>query len=275
MTEASLDEVRGAFDRIAGTIDQLVVRNPINAWMRQVSLRRIRDSFSAGSCLLDLGCGTCEDAIQLANKGCRVFALDISGEMVEVARKKILSLGLQDRIIVARGRIADLAGALEPCPWKRFDGAYANFSLTYENSLEKIAGALSVVLGPGAQVFCTLPNRTVLSELVLYGVRLRFRGFLWRFHDPLLFDVHGTRLRIRAYSPWQVRRAFAPFFGLEYAIGVPVFLPPVYLREWYDRLGGARELLKHLDILLAGRYPWNRLGEHTLFKFRRRNTHGS
>lgn len=271
MTPRGLDDVQAAFNRVAGTIDEVVLRNPINAWMREVSFRALVNAFPAVGCVLDLGCGTCEDAIRLAKTGRSVFAIDISEQMVEVARRKIAAHGVQDRVVAARGRVLDLPGLLKASPWKQFDGAYANFSLTYEESLEGVAAALVGALRPGARLLCSLPNRTVLSELLLYGSRLRFDGFLWRFEEPLRFNVHGSELHIRAYSTWQVRQAFARWFSLEGLTGVPVFLPPVYLHEWYGRLGGVQTILKGIDRRLARQFPWNRLGEHTLFRFRRRN----
>jgi len=109
----------------------------------------------------------------------------------------------------------------------------------------------------------------VLSEVLIYGCQLRFRDFLWRFAKPLFKDVDGSKLETQAYSPWQVRDAFRGLFRLQGLVGLPTFLPPSYLHSQYSKLGSARELLQFLDLHLACRYPWNRLGEHTLFRYQR------
>ncbi len=264
-----LEDVRSAFDQVAPSMDMVVIANPINAWMRQVNSEEIRRTFKYGGCLLELGCGTGEDAVRLAKVGFRIFAVDISDRMIEKAREKAAAEGVQDRVVLARGRIADLQQLLEKSPWKTFDGAYANFSLTYEPSLKPIAEDLHSVLKPGALVICTLPNRIVLSEALLYGLQLRFRRVLRRFEVPMVIEVQDCPLTIHTYSPWQVARAFEGFFELRGLMGIPVFLPPVYLHGMYKRLGGGQALLRHLDAFLGSRYPWNHLGEHTLFKFQR------
>lgn len=155
-------------------------------------------------------------------------------------------------------------------PWPSFDGGFANFSLTYEEDLAGIAQALATVLKPGAFFICTVQNRIVLSEVLIYGFQLRFSDVLWRLSTPLFKDVHGYEVEIHPRSPWQVREAFGRYFRLRSFIGVPTFLPPAYLHPQYARLGAAQRPVEWLDGRLAARYPWNRLGEHTLFKFQRR-----
>ncbi len=271
MGAGNLERIRAAFDKVAPTFDSVLVRNPINAWMHEVNMNVVHRAFPPGSCLIELGCGSGTDAVDLACRGRKVFALDVSEGMVAQAQAKAALAGVQDRAIFVIGRSADLMDLVRNSRWVPFEGAYANFSLTYEGSLRTIAKALSTVLRPGAVFVCTLPNRIVLSEVLIYGGQLRFRKVLWRFTQPLLKDVHGEMLEIHAYSPWEVRNAFEDQFQLEGMIGLPTFLPPVYLHSQYRRLGKGQRLLQGLDRRLAARFPWNHLGEHTLYKFRRRS----
>lgn len=272
-SSADTEEVRqvaSAFDRVAPSFDGVPGTNPIYAWMHEVNSAALRSTFPSGSCLLDLGCGTGTDAIALAKIGCNVLCLDVSEAMVTRAREKVRSEGLEDRVVVVKARARDLQVALRESPWHSFDGGYANFSLTFEPDLRGVARSLATVLRAGAFFIGTLPNRIVLSEVLLYGSLLRFRDVLWRFEKPLLLNVHGSEMEIEASSPWKVRDAFGPFFRLRELVGLPAFLPPVYLSVHYQRLGAVQAPLKWLDRHLANRYPWNRLGEHTLFKFERR-----
>lgn len=237
--------------------------------MHEVNLRVLFDTFPAGSRLLELGCGTGTAAIELARRGCSVFGLDVSEGMVAQGSRKVRESGLQDHVVLVPGRSEDILHVLDMSPWKEFDGGYANFSLTYVRDLRRLAIDLATILRPGAVFVCTIPNRVVLSEVLIYGLQLRFGRMLWRFATPLLKDVHGSLLEIHAPAPWEVRDSFRGAFRLVAMRGVPTFLPPVYLHSQYARLGGGQKLLSGLDERLAGRFPWNRLGEHTLFVFRR------
>ena len=265
----SLQSVREAFNNTAPSMDTVVVRNPINAWIRQVNSSLLVESFPPGSQLIELGCGTGDEAIMLANHGCRVLALDISDGMVAKAREKVQTMGLEDRIQVQQGRIADLASLVDASPWKSFDGAYASFSLTYEPDLRDICESLFHVLKPGTLLLCTLPNRLVLSEVVIYGAQLRLEKVTWRFKRPLYRQIAGHTLRIHAYSPWEMAALFEGSFELQGLVGLPVFLPPIYLHDFYRRLGKFQTILKQIDSLLAKRFPWNNLGDHTFYRFKR------
>src|SRR5207247_4804737 len=129
------------------------------------------------------------------------------------------------------GRSRDLLELVDRSPWVPFDGAYANFTLTYEANLEPVAEALAKVLRPGAVFVCTLPNRITLSELIIYGLQLRFGKVLWRLARPLLREVDGAMLEIRAYSPQQVRVALRKSFVVEALVALPTFIPTRYLHH--------------------------------------------
>ncbi len=266
MTQKDVSE---AFDQVAPLRDTMVSQNPIGMWMKEVNSVMLHETFSPGSCLIELGCGPGTDAIGLARRGCKVFGIDISPGMVALARENVAEAAVQDQVVITQGSTSNLLEALQYSPWKIFDGAYANFSLTYEKSLGSLAESLYKVLKPGDSFVCTLPNRVALSEVLIYGLQLKFRKVLWRLQNPLIMDVMGHSLEIHVFSPWQVRDAFAGRFYLRGLIGLPVFLPPSYLHLQYRRLGGGRQLLKWMDTHLAKHYPWNRLGDYIIFKLQR------
>lgn len=53
-----------------------------------------------GTTALDVGCGVGHHAVKLAQKGARVYAVDLSAGMVEVARRRVKVAGLEDRVTV-------------------------------------------------------------------------------------------------------------------------------------------------------------------------------
>ncbi len=65
----------------------------------------IRKNRPEAKTILDLGCGTGRHAIQLANKGYNVLGVDISNEMLEVARQSIPDDMAQDKITFDLGDI--------------------------------------------------------------------------------------------------------------------------------------------------------------------------
>ena len=77
----STQAVRRAFDELAPTYDEDFTGSLIGRLQRQAFWRILRGEIDGGT-ILDLGCGTGEDAVRLAKRACRVDALDVSPEMI-------------------------------------------------------------------------------------------------------------------------------------------------------------------------------------------------
>lgn len=267
MTAYDGASLRTAFNRAATVIDAVPQRNPVNAWMRETSRREILAAFPPGAALLEIGCGTGADATFLAERGYRIAALDISDEMVEAARERVRSEGLASRVQLWRGRLSEVAEDLERSAWFPFDGAYANFSLTYEDSLRDLARTVYRLLRPGAPFVFTLPNKLCLSEPLIAMIRLRFRGVVSRLREPQWASVRGLAIRFHSYTPARVRQSLEGFFEPQDTVGVPVFMPPPFLyNPAFERL---RANLEPFDDRLSARFPWRYLGDMTLFRVRR------
>ncbi len=268
MPDENLEAVRRAFDAAAPIFDARYL-NPIAAWTRKRNLAILRETFRVGSRLIELGCGAGEDAVALASEGRSVFGVDLSAAMVDAATRRAARAGLQDRITIVEGRSADLTRLLHEAPWGRFDGAYASFSLFTEDDLHDIARVVGETLPAQTLFVCTIGNRLVLSELVLYGTRLQMGKALVRLRQPRQHNIYGQDVRIREYFPREVMKAFGPYFELKDFTALPAFLPPVYLHAFYSRLGTVRTACEKADTLLAHRFPWRYLGENILYRFRR------
>lgn len=259
--------VRAAFDAVGASIETTAATNPVNGWMRNRSRREALATFPRGSSLLEIGCGTGADASFLAAHGYRIAALDISDRMVDLARERVRSQGLGDQVLLWRGRLADVAHELAGCPWAPFDGAFANFSLTYEDALRPVAEAAHGLVKAGGWFLFTLPNKLCVSEAALALARARWADALGRLREPRWATVRGSRIRVHAYTPAEVRQELRGLFELQGTVGVPVFMPPPSLYDpGFERM---RSHLEAFDNRLAARFPWRVLGDTTLFKFRK------
>src|SRR5712691_9130953 len=84
----ALDSRRGdasaleAYDEIASRYDLVLLENRINAYMRRTSLCELRTTFRPGMRVLDIGCGSGDEAIALAALGVEVVAIDPSQAML-------------------------------------------------------------------------------------------------------------------------------------------------------------------------------------------------
>lgn len=77
---------------------------------RKVKERLVAENVRPGDHVLDIGCGTGTVAILAARAGARVTGFDVSAPMLTVAREKIESLGLDDRIELIEMGISGMDG---------------------------------------------------------------------------------------------------------------------------------------------------------------------
>src|SRR6185295_10016485 len=107
---------------------------------RNLVWREIDSLFHQGERILDIGCGTGEDAAHFAARGVHVYATDASPAMVQVAR---------ERGVAATVCNAEELGRLG----KSFDGAISNFgALNCVGNLPAVAVSLAQLVRPGGSV---------------------------------------------------------------------------------------------------------------------------
>ena len=105
------EQVEQMFDNIAPTYDKLnhiLSFNIDRIWRRRV-MRIIRRSHAQK--IMDVATGTGDLAIAMAKRveGTHILGIDLSEEMLQVARTKIEKLGLQERIEVHKGDAENLS----------------------------------------------------------------------------------------------------------------------------------------------------------------------
>ncbi|HSR33307.1 MAG TPA: methyltransferase domain-containing protein [Anaerolineae bacterium] len=272
MTGPFYQQVAGAFDRAAGNYDDLYGGNRIMAWMRAESLAVLQAAFATdapGGRLLEVGCGTGEEALALSRAGHRIVATDISPAMIELARAKAEASGVGDVtwLVLPAGRLPELVGDYGP---GSFDGAYASFGgLNCEPDLRPVAAALADLLRPGASLVCSIMNRLCAWEIFWGLLHLQpgqaFRRLSGDWVAAGLVAPEG-RLSVptRYYRPGTFARAFAPHFRLRRVRALPVFLPPPYLDALVERHPALLDRLEPVERGLRDRFPFHSLGDHFL-----------
>jgi len=81
--------VEEIFDQLAPDYDQIFTDSLIGRAQRSAVWKVLDRTFLPNDNILELNCGTGEDAIHLANRGVSVFACDTSQEMIARAESRI------------------------------------------------------------------------------------------------------------------------------------------------------------------------------------------
>ena len=259
-----------AYDELADRYDRIPVENRINRLMRRASLARIVSTFPPGSRILEVGCGTGDEALALAARGVQVVAIDASREMIRVARAKADRRGMDGHVEFREGHARDLP-SLRDSLGASFDGGYASFSLAYEPDLTPVALGLHSLLRPGARFLASLPSRLCLVEF-LVALGSGHPAVAGRRLSP----IHGHKVGpylvpIRTYTPGAFSRAMSPHFSMERVEALPAVVPPPYMNRVFARFDGLADALERADEKLRTRFPFRFLGDHFLADLRHRD----
>src|SRR5579872_1272409 len=159
-----------AFDRVAARYDEVWTNSPVGRAQRELVWQHVDALFRNGDRILDIGCGTGEDAAHFAQRGAKVHAVDPSPAMIAIARTRggftTEVLGAED---LAQLRLA------APAQASVYDGAVSNFgALNCASDLSAVACDLANLVRPGGRIaICTI-GRFCLWETLHYAARFQF-----------------------------------------------------------------------------------------------------
>jgi ubiquinone/menaquinone biosynthesis C-methylase UbiE len=242
-----------AFDSLAVRYDELWTRSAVGRSQRSAVWRTLDPLFRAGDKILDLGCGTGEDAFHLMNAGMQVDAIDSSSEMVRMA----CSRGVKANVLPIE-RIGEIEG--------QFDGVLSDFgALNCVPEMGLLREALARLVRPGGYLVVCLIGRFCVWETASYLLRGQARKAIRRWNGKSVSSSLGVTVHYPSLK--RTREAFAPDFALLRWSGVGLFVPPSYIVGLPHSTIGVLDSLdrhtSHLPLLRAA-------ADHRLFTFVRR-----
>lgn len=210
-----------AFDALAPTYDRDFTTSPIAQTLRARVHTRLNQHFAAGARVLELGCGTGEDALHLAQRGVRVTATDASPAMLDAARAKTAHTPLVN--------VEALDLIKLPSDYAKFDGVFANFGvlncIANERSRadwQPLAAWLAERLPPRGVAAFAIMSPLCLWEIGWHGAHGNFRTAFRRQRRGTTFGA----LPIHYPSIRRLTNEFAPYFRRVHIEPLGLFLPP-------------------------------------------------
>jgi SAM-dependent methyltransferase len=255
------------FDTLAPVYDAHFSESALGRLLRRAIWRWLDRAFAPRARVLELGCGTGEDALHLAERGVRVLATDASPAMLQVAQAKVDYRRVNGLVEVRQleiERLDDLGREFRGL----FDGAFSSFGgLNCVGDLPRVAASLADLLKPGARVILCLMGPYVPWEWAWFLARGEVRKAVRRLSRG---GVPWRGMTVRYPSLRTVQRAFGAQFAAGRRAGLGVLLPPTYTEDWARRhprlLGRLDRWERHIESWPL--VPW--LGDHYLVELVRR-----
>ncbi len=253
-----------AFDTLAEEYDAHFTRSCIGRAQRDVVWRKATEVFRGELSLLELNCGTGEDALFLAGRGHRVTALDASRAMIDRASMRKENEAPNARVDF-RLLPTEYLGAL---PATHFDAVFSNFSgLNCVDDLSEVGMQLAQRTSTGAPALLCFSTRFCLWESTWYLLRGEGRKAVRRWSGHSTAVLNGVGVDVHYPTVREIAKAFAPYFRLCSATGVGIFVPPSYLESWMQRSPRVLAMLAAVDRVVCRLPVLRALGDHVLLHF--------
>jgi ubiquinone/menaquinone biosynthesis C-methylase UbiE len=253
-----------AFDRVASSYDELFTQTAIGRAQRKQVWARLFAAFPENSRILELNCGTGEDARFLASYGHSVLACDASSAMIQVAQHR--HRGSEASNVQYRVLANEHLHALQPD--QLFDGVLSNFSgLNCVADLTRVARNLADLVKPRGRVLLCFWSRACAAEVSWYLLRGEFKKAVRRFSRQSTARLGGLNMPVYYPSIREIRASFTPWFQLESRRAIGLFVPPSYIDPWIAKHSAILRRLERLDQMCSHWPVLRDAGDHVLLEF--------
>ncbi|MBX7185003.1 MAG: class I SAM-dependent methyltransferase [Vicinamibacteria bacterium] len=245
------------FDSLAASYDASFGVAPTGRLFRFRVAERVMTSARPGSRVLDIGCGTGEDAVWLAAQGCLVHGIDPSPKMIEAAKAKAAARGSTATFECRPVQSLATEGA-------SFDAVISNFGALNCVPLETWAALAPSLLTASGRGFVSLMGRRPLPEALRRGRSAADRG------RTVAVKVGDSAISVHYESVDAVRRALAPAATVRRVEALGCLVPGPGFEGFARRHPIVVGVLAMAEAVVRRAPFFNERGDHVLLEFERR-----
>ena len=278
------------FDSLACSYEKSFCETTVGCMLRRETWMVLEQAFCSPSTLssnnrdnviIELSCGTGEDAMWLAAKHVHILATDYSNGMIDRARSKCRScsaIAKEDQPNFERLDMKTFDAS--SLGHRKFSGAFSNFgglNNVGPDEIQHCAKSLAKILSPGAKVILVIMGRCCLLETIYWLLRGNFRKAFRRMRSSKVQGITATVAKkkhtVYFHSMATVEAAFSSTLAFRRvqrrAIGL--LLPPSLWSKSASRKvpPAMLSLLYSIDMLLGRIWPFIYMGDHYLIEFER------
>lgn len=239
-----------SFDHIAQVYDSHFTESAVGQLLRKQVwhyLEKVSPELS-GLEILELNCGTGEDALLFGKRGFNTLATDVSEEMLKVTQQKAKQHSMQHRI---SSRQLDLNCIGEMRFDKKFNLVFSNFggwNCINEVSLENLINRLPDWLQPRGRVIAVIMPRFCLTETLYFIYKRRLRQAFRRLRrEGVEANLQKSSVKTWYYSPRQLRKFIKDKFEILTIKPIGIALPPSYGEYYFSTRKRELQFLERIE----------------------------
>ena len=247
--------MKASFDKAATTYDQSFTNTLIGKLQRNLVYEVVSKHLYQIKNILEINCGTGEDAIWLAKKGIEVTATDISTEMIFIANSK---KNLKNLNFIH----ADINTISEQFSDKKFDLVFSNFgglNCLNIDELSNFLNSVSTILSEKGKLILVIMPKNTLWEKVYFILKGKFKTAFRRAKKVVFANVDGISVPTYYYNPKDIVNLSKTNFNYLDVKPVGFFIPPSFLEPFFKNKKGFLGLLETLE---SGIKNWSLLSKY-------------
>ncbi len=259
-----------AFDAVASEYDDDFSHSALGQMLRARLWTILEAEMPAHGRLLELGCGTGEDAVHLSRRGATVLATDQSTEMLMMTKAKAAGAGVS----VQTQRLDLEAPTLDDSDQgRRFDGAWSSFGpLNCVADRQPLWRFLAQHIVPGGVVVLVVMAPLTPWDWLWFGGHGQLRAATRRLRSGRVANA-GAGGRVRVWYPsWrQLVEESGAAFHLRRVEGIGALLPISEASHLVTRFPRLFRLAARMERHLGRLPPWPSLCDHYALVLERTN----
>lgn len=262
-----------AFSKQSAVFDKTFSGNSIVQYKRQRVRQHIQQYIKPGHQVLELNCGTGEDALWMARYGCRVHATDISTGMLNELTKKIATYGLENKISTELCSFTQLERLNNKGP---YDFIFSNLAgLNCTDRLDKVLASLPDLVTPGGVVTLVLLPKFCLWEILLL-FKGKFSTAFRRFfsHRGRNANIEGISIQCWYYNPSYIIQGLRNDFALLGIEGLCTLVPPSYIEHFAENYPRLYRWLQRREEKWKSKWPWKYIGDYYIISLKKKSNGG-
>lgn len=212
--------------------------------------------------ILEVNCGTGEDAIEWAKRGNHVLATDISSEMVAQAKAKAGNL-FPNLQFQAKGffDLDNISGG------QSFDLIFSNFgglNCVSPDDIRLIFNLFEKLVSPGGHLVLVIMPDFCLWEMLIFLLRGEWSNAFRRFQKPAIATIQGASFPVYYYPPKTIIQLARASFQLNGLFPLGFFLPPSGRNHFFSRFPKGLNFLNACEKSVSRFSFLSRFSDHYL-----------
>lgn len=235
--------MKASFDVAANTYDQSFTNTKIGRLQRNLVYLLLSKHLHQIKDILEINCGTGEDAIWLAKQNFNVLATDISKKMIAIGKTKnqyhnLTFAQLNINLIPEKKDIGT------------FDMVFSNFgglNCLTKTELELFFNSIANNLNKRGKLALVIMPKSTTWEQFYFLLKGKFSKAFRRKKEVAIANVDGENVPTYYYNPKDIINLAKTNFNILESKPIGFFIPPSYLEPFFKNKIGLLNFLNHLE----------------------------